>query len=165
MTMGNRGTMSKNSLGLVGSEAGFVSPSPTSNFSKFKIARLAMLRKTVEVAMLASIVAVTTGCPSREVSKIIPQVVRENQQIIPFEINRDVDLLFVVDDSNSMQEEQVSLTQNFSQFIDILSSIDGGAPNMHIGVISTDMGSGPRTLTNCNTSDEGNLLGPVQPWR
>ena len=58
-----------------------------------------------------------------------------------------IDLLLVVDDSNSMQEEQASLRREFPQFIRTLSSgvgSDGSEfppiKDMHLGVVSSDMG-------------------------
>ncbi|TNE86864.1 MAG: hypothetical protein EP330_19840 [Deltaproteobacteria bacterium] len=48
-----------------------------------------------------------------------------------------VDVLFVVDNSCSMQDEQNSLTSNFPTFIDAFLGMDG--LNYHVGVVSTDM--------------------------
>lgn len=55
--------------------------------------------------------------------------------------NRDLDLLFVIDDSPSMSDKQVALAAAFPMMIDVLSSVDGGLPNIHLGVITTDMGT------------------------
>ena len=113
-------------------------------------------------AVAATTMLVTSfGCPAREVSKLTPQPTSEVLQEIPIDINRDLDLLFVIDNSNSMREEQVSLSQNFPRFIEVLEGIEGGLPNVHIGVISTDMGVGPgNNVSLCNSPDNGNLLGP-----
>lgn len=60
-----------------------------------------------------------------------------------------VDLLFVVDDSNTMREEQAALRSEFPRLIKALATgdIDGdGTPersavsDMHLGVVSSDMG-------------------------
>jgi len=40
-----------------------------------------------------------------------------------------------------MQDEQVSLANNFVNFINVLNQIEGGLPNVHIGVVSTDTGA------------------------
>ena len=54
-----------------------------------------------------------------------------------------VDLLFVVDNSLSMEDEQIALTQAFPSFADaILESLPEGV-NIHIGVTSTEMGYSP----------------------
>ncbi len=48
----------------------------------------------------------------------------------------EVDILWVVDNSESMEEEQSNLAGNFDSFI---SFIDTSRINYHIGVVSTDM--------------------------
>ena len=53
----------------------------------------------------------------------------------------DVDLLFVIDDSASMADKQNNLAVNFPNFINVLNTIEGGLPNVHIGVTTTDMGT------------------------
>jgi len=55
--------------------------------------------------------------------------------------NRDLDILFVIDDSASMADEQAALAAAFPQMIDVLGQVDGGLPNLHIGVITSDMGT------------------------
>jgi hypothetical protein len=55
--------------------------------------------------------------------------------------NRDLDLLFVVDDSPSMLDKQINLTANFPSFLDRLQAVPGGLPSLHVGVVTTDMGT------------------------
>lgn len=55
--------------------------------------------------------------------------------------NPDLDLLFVIDDSGSMATKQGSFTRAFPALVAQLASIDGGIPNLHVGVISPDMGT------------------------
>jgi len=55
--------------------------------------------------------------------------------------NRDLDILFVVDNSPSMMDEQASLAQNFPRMMDVLSTLDDGLPNLHIGVVTSDLGT------------------------
>lgn len=55
--------------------------------------------------------------------------------------NRDLDLLFVIDNSPSMAGKQAALAENFPRMIDALARLDGGLPDLRIGVISTDMGT------------------------
>jgi hypothetical protein len=54
---------------------------------------------------------------------------------------RDLDVLFVIDDSSSMLDKQQTLTDNFPVFVNELSTIPGGLPDLHLGVITTDMGT------------------------
>lgn len=81
------------------------------------------------------------GCPNREVSRVEPNPEKEEFKNIGIKINRDLDILFVIDNSNSMAEEQTSLVQNFPKFVRVLSNIEGGLPNIHIGVVSSNMGA------------------------
>jgi hypothetical protein len=60
---------------------------------------------------------------------------------LPATPNRDLDLLFVMDDTVSMVEVQNDLKVNLPRFVDRLRAVPGGLPNLHIGVISTDMGT------------------------
>jgi hypothetical protein len=46
----------------------------------------------------------------------------------------------VIDNSLSMDQEQASLRANFGKFMDVLATIEGGIPNLHIGVTTTNLG-------------------------
>jgi hypothetical protein len=61
----------------------------------------------------------------------------------PLEPIRDLDILFVVDDSGAMGDEQEALAVTFGRFIDRLDSELGGRPNLHLAVTSTNVGTGP----------------------
>ena len=94
-------------------------------------------------------IALLAGCPDREVSALTPAPAKVEYKDIPVTVNRDLDLLFVIDNSGSMGEEQASLKANFPKFIDVLNTIQGGLPNAHISVVNSDMGTmgGPRQGT------------------
>ncbi|MCP4444235.1 MAG: VWA domain-containing protein [Myxococcales bacterium] len=69
-----------------------------------------------------------------------------------------LDILFVVDSSASMREKQVLLTQEIEILIDQLPAPPGGALNVHIGVISPDMGAGSFGINGCEgVGDDGAL--------
>lgn len=70
----------------------------------------------------------------------------------------DVALLFVIDDSSSMAEEQASLAAGLPGLIEALATGDhdgdGTAerdpvPAIHVGVVTTDMGSGGHAQPSC----------------
>ncbi|MDQ3032002.1 MAG: hypothetical protein M3Y87_06270 [Myxococcota bacterium] len=73
-----------------------------------------------------------------------------------------IDILFVVDDSHSMAEEQANLTRNFPVLFDALTSppdADGDgepdhlpADDVRLGVISTDLGVGAHGVVGCDAS-------------
>jgi hypothetical protein len=111
-----------------------------------------------------------SGCPDRTVSKVIPEQGRVEYKDIPVTVNRNIDILFVIDDSGSMADKQSNLANNFPSFINVLNTIEGGLPDIHLGVTSSDMGTkgldgapGPGVGTvgqgGCaNTGDDGKLL-------
>jgi hypothetical protein len=55
---------------------------------------------------------------------------------------RQLDILFVVDNSPSMDPKQKALANNFPRMIEALQKLEGGLPDVHIGVISSDVGAG-----------------------
>lgn len=75
-----------------------------------------------------------------------------------------VDLLFIIDNGNSMEGEQRVLREQIGSLIDELrrpEPIDRVLPpsveDIHIGVISTDMGSGGFPAMGCDDPDGGEL--------
>lgn len=60
---------------------------------------------------------------------------------IPIGQNRAVDILFVIDDSASMADEQSNLAANFPNFINVLDTLYGGRPDLHVGVVTGDLGA------------------------
>lgn len=82
-----------------------------------------------------------------------------------------VDLLFVIDNSGSMAEEQASLVAGFPTLVSALVSPpdrDGDrrpdwlpVPDLHVGVVTTDMGTGGNTVPTCTDpvfGDDGVLV-------
>lgn len=76
---------------------------------------------------------------------------------------RDVDLLFVIDDSDSMTEEQVTLVAEIPRLLEVLGTGDFDSDgrtdgpddfrpvaSMRAGVVTTDMGSGEHLLPTCD---------------
>jgi hypothetical protein len=82
-----------------------------------------------------------TGCPDRTISPVDPLQGRVEAKDIPVKVNRNVDILFLIDDSPSMGDKQKNLATNFPRFIDVLRSIQGGLPSIHIGVATSDLGA------------------------
>jgi len=84
--------------------------------------------------------------------------------------NPNLDILFVVDNSGSMADQHVALAANFPLMMDVLAQLDGGLPNLHIGVVTSDLGTsgsdgsppapsvGPIGQGGCTgTGDDGEL--------
>ena len=54
---------------------------------------------------------------------------------------RDIDMLFVIDDSPSTLDKQTALTQAFPAFVNELANLPDGLPSIHIGVVTSDLGT------------------------
>ena len=67
------------------------------------------------------------------------------QVVTPSGQNRDADILFMIDDSLSMQLNQASLIANFPILMNTMRAFPGGLPNLHIAVVTSDLGAGPET--------------------
>ena len=69
-----------------------------------------------------------------------------------FATNRNVDLLFLIDDSSSMRLSQDNLRRNFPVLMQQLENLPGGLPNIHVAVVSSDMGAGDGSIANCDST-------------
>jgi hypothetical protein len=56
-------------------------------------------------------------------------------------LDRDVDILFLVDDSPSTADKQANLATSFPAFVNTLSALPEGLPDVHIGVVTSDVGT------------------------
>ncbi len=86
-------------------------------------------------------IGLLAGCPDRSISEVTPQQGRVEYKDIPVTVNRNVDILFIIDDSPSMADKQANLSTNFPNFINVLNTIQGGLPDVHIGVVTSDVGT------------------------
>jgi hypothetical protein len=104
--------------------------------------------------------SILAGCPDREVSEVIPLQDPVLDKSIPVNLNRNLDIIFVVDNSGSMLAEQQQLVANFPTFINVLREIEGGLPDIHLGVLSSNVGAaGAASVPGCPLQgDDGNLL-------
>jgi hypothetical protein len=67
---------------------------------------------------------------------------------------RDVDILVMVDNSRSMLPLQAKLIGSFPVFMQVLENLPQGLPNLHLAVVSSDMGAGRNAVELCN-NDQG----------
>jgi hypothetical protein len=56
-----------------------------------------------------------------------------------------LDVVFVIDNSAGMRDEQDALGQAFPAFLEALQAAPGGMPDLRIAIVSTNFGSGPAT--------------------
>src|SRR5262245_35923479 len=101
---------------------------------------------------LAAAAPLLHGCNARslEAPTLVPT--STEQQTVATVLNRDVDLLFLIDDSKSMAPLQANLLRNFPAFMTGLKGLPGGLPNVHIAVISSDMGAGNGSVSACDST-------------
>jgi hypothetical protein len=82
-----------------------------------------------------------------------PSPVPQQQTDILVAVNpiRMLDIIFMVDNSPSMDPKQAALADAFPQMIDELKQLPGGLPDVHIAVVSSDLGAGRNSLPgNCS---------------
>jgi len=70
--------------------------------------------------------------------------------------NRNLDVLFMIDNSSSMRLSQTNLLNNFPMFMDVLKNLPGGLPNIHVAVVSSDMGAGDGSVAGCSATGGDN---------
>jgi hypothetical protein len=110
--------------------------------------------KTTDAGSSPAVKTVEAGCSRLEQVKLMPP--------------SQVDLLFVVDNSDSMTEEQGALRSAFPRLMNALTSGDRDGDgvqdfpkvkDMHIGVVSTDMGlPGITGIANCSGLGQDGIL-------
>ncbi|HUH02799.1 MAG TPA: hypothetical protein VML75_12460 [Kofleriaceae bacterium] len=110
-------------------------------------------------ALIATAAAAATAC----VDQPIPVGTRGEGQFalvvdVPPEINRDLDLLFVVDNTRTMAARQLALEHSFANLIAHLEFAEGGMPNLHIGVVSTDLGAAGYEVPGCGLVGDAGAL-------
>jgi hypothetical protein len=79
------------------------------------------------------------------------------QQEIDQDPHNDVDLLFVVDNSQGMAPKQQALTAAFPALVQALRAAPAGLPNLRLGVVSTDLGAFGSRVAECDHSGRGIL--------
>jgi len=107
-------------------------------------------------AIVAAALPLVWACNARKLVEPDPRPTRTFNNVFQETVNRDVDILFMVDDSQSMAPLQGKLATNFPDFMNVLKGLPGGLPNVHIGIVSSDMGAG-RTdgVSMCRIGGDG----------
>ncbi|HSS40831.1 MAG TPA: hypothetical protein VLT58_18850 [Polyangia bacterium] len=80
---------------------------------------------------------------------------RQRFQITP--TRNQLDLLFVIDDSGSAAAQQ-KLVAQLPVLVQALEALPNGLPDLHVGVISTDMGAGPQHTAGCTATGKAGQL-------
>lgn len=112
---------------------------------------------------IAPVVAIAAALPGCEIGVNLgadEDIERRNVLDVPAERQDNLDLLFVVDNSSDMERRQLELTWSFQHLIAAVTRVDGRLPDLHIGVISTDLGAGPfgTPANDCDAAGDGGLM-------
>jgi hypothetical protein len=102
--------------------------------------RLSIVSRTSLLAGVALALPTLLACLDHPLKDVKYEQTSEKQDAIQLTVNKDVDVLFVIDNSGSMGEEQALLSAQFSKFLGVLEADDVKA-NYRIGVTTTDNGS------------------------
>src|SRR5215831_5757723 len=116
-------------------------------------------------AAIAAFVLVTLwACNDHHLATPTPAPTGSAQSFFDQNVSNDLDILFLVDDSSSMDTSQRNLTMNFPVFINVLKTLPAGLPNVHIAVTTSSMGAGAFTqsVPGCMTPDLGNFVYQVR---
>jgi hypothetical protein len=109
---------------------------------------------TLAAAVLTVMGIAASGCLERGLKPVNPCTRSSVGQRIQVTNVDNVDLLFMIDNSNSMAEEQANLILELPRLVNVLASGDRDADGMrdfnpvkslHVGIITSDMGAGPNT--------------------
>jgi hypothetical protein len=92
------------------------------------------------LSLLGSALLTVSGCLDHPLKPTELEREVEKKDVVQLNVNKDVDILFVMDNSGSMGEEQAILANNFGSFIDVLEHPDVRA-NYRIGVTTSDNGN------------------------
>jgi MYXO-CTERM domain-containing protein len=72
--------------------------------------------------------------------------------------SRKLDILFMIDNSSSMDSSQANLKTNLPKFMDVFKNLSGGLPDLHIAVVTSDMGAGDGSITGCSRTGQGGVF-------
>ncbi len=120
------------------------------------MSRLKLATTTSLIAGCAMAMATFSGCINHPLKPVELEKGSEVEDQLQLTVNKDVDILFVIDNSGSMGEEQAILAQNFGSFIEVLEAEDVEA-NYRIGVTTTDNGN-PWCQPGTTTPEAGKLV-------
>jgi len=109
--------------------------------------------------------SLASGCLGRELKQLNPCLVSSVNVGITVDKIDKVDLLFMVDNSSSMQEEQIALSQQFKNIITVLTTGKrAGKPDftpatdLHLAVVSSDLGTAWAGVTGCTPAGDDGVM-------
>ncbi|HVV16766.1 MAG TPA: vWA domain-containing protein [Polyangia bacterium] len=118
------------------------------------------LWRVVRWAGLGVAVPALWACTSRTLEPGIINPTANLTAKVTQKINNNIDILFMIDNSSSMTSMQQKLLMQLPAFMQVLQMLPNGLPNVHIAVVSSDMGApGDSTSSIACTQygDDGNF--------
>ncbi|MBA3392989.1 MAG: hypothetical protein H0T89_10110 [Deltaproteobacteria bacterium] len=108
------------------------------------------------------VIAACSCVPPTDVPAAV-ETSRVEYKDLPITAGRSIDLLFVLDSSPAMRAHRDHLATNTRNFMNVLNTIEGGLPIVHIGVVSADLGTtgalddvaGPQVGDRCAGRGDG----------
>jgi hypothetical protein len=130
-----------------------------------------MLKRTLPLWLLPAAALGLFGCPDEELAPLEPCTVSGVVKDVATTGVDKVDLLFMIDNSGSMSEEQKNIAKELPRLVQILTSgdlQDGGSAkdfqpvsSLQLGVISSDMGTDGAYPLCKGDGDDGILINKV----
>jgi hypothetical protein len=113
-------------------------------------------RAGVRITHAALVAALAAGCGSRALEANMTGMgggdgggVRiDGFTVAP---TRNVDILFMMDNTAGVLVQD-NVLRNFPVFVNALEAIPGGLPNLHIAVITSDLGAGDGSIASCDAT-------------
>jgi hypothetical protein len=114
---------------------------------------------------LPALAAISLSCVSPPLSSPPPGTMQETRVRIVENAKNKVDVLFMVDNSNSMEAMAQELRNRFGQFFQVFQDLadpskTGGNPtyaDLNIGVVTSDYGAGATGAPGCTSSPGGDF--------
>lgn len=103
--------------------------------------------------------ALLAGC-AFEVEVGIENPNRQTVAVVPDVIRHELDLLFIVDDTDGMRHVHDGLGELWGRIRRHLEYAEGGFPEVRIGLMTSDVGVGTAQVAGCDATGDGGALLP-----
>jgi hypothetical protein len=133
-------------------------PGPEANSTNLvKLGSPRSARLVGALVCFGSLALLVVACNPRSLAVPDPREERTEVRTYPQSLEKEVDLLFVIDNSDSMNPHQANLRANFSKLMEALRSdkLGGKIPSVRIGIVSTDVGVGVGGLGSIGCTKDG----------
>ena len=113
--------------------------------------------RTLRWAACAAVIPFLWACNSHALVAPPSEPRQTRQDRFKQSINRDLDILFMIDNSNSMKLLQTKMIAQFPAFMNKLKNLPTGQPNLHVAVITSSLGAG--MFSNVRGCEENSVSG------